>query len=120
MAGGLEDVEGIGGEAVVDAAAVGAANFVNVDVLAVGKKGELRHSRTGREVVVVADIVNKRRPREEVLGGLVDELLAILGVSLVRVVADELVLVHPGKQLVTKFERLTSRAHTSCRAPRLG
>lgn len=86
----------------MDTAAVGAADFVNVDILAVGQECELRHSGTGRIVVVVDHIVNKRGPREEVLGGLVDELLAILGVSLVRVVADELILVNPGTLLVSK------------------
>jgi hypothetical protein len=87
----------------VDTAAVGAADFVNVDVLAVGQESELGHSRAGRIVIVVDNIVNKRGPREEVLSGLVDKLLAILGVSLVRVIADELILVHPGKELATEL-----------------
>ena len=87
----------------MDTAAIGAADFVYVDVLAVGQESELGHSRAGRIVVVVNNIINKGRPREEVLGGLVDELLAILGVSLVRVVADELILVHPIELLATEL-----------------
>lgn len=47
----------------MNTAAVGTADFVNVDVLAVGQESELGHSRAGRVVVIVDNIVNKRGPR---------------------------------------------------------
>jgi len=92
---GSEDVKRVGGETVEDSAALGTARLVDKDVLAVGKESDSWHTRTG-VVVALSNIVDERRPADEISGGLVRELLAMLGITLVSVVANELVLIDPG------------------------
>lgn len=89
---GSSKVERVGAQAVVDAAAVSAAGLVNEDVLAVGEESNARHTRTS-VVVAVSNVVDESGPADEVGGGLVRKLLTMLGVSLVGVVAHELLLV---------------------------
>jgi hypothetical protein len=53
------------------------------------------HAGAG-DVLLVGDVVDDGAPGFQVSGGLVGELLAVLGVALVGVVGDELALVLPG------------------------
>ena len=80
---------------VVDAVRARVANgeLVHEDPLVDGfDLGHDRHAGAS-EVFVVADVVDDRAPVAQVLGPLMGELLAVLGVPLVRVVDDQLVLV---------------------------
>lgn len=95
---GREDVERVGGETVENSAALRTAGLVNKDVLAVGKESDSWHTGTG-VVVAISDVVDEGRPADEISGGLVRELLAVLGITLVSVVANELVLIDPGFKL---------------------
>ena len=87
------------GELVRGVAAVGsAAVLVRHDVLSVRQQGDGRHARAV-SVGRVLDVVDNRAPFLEVGGGLVHHLLAVLGVALVGVVADQLVLVEHKERL---------------------
>ena len=87
----------VDGEGVVDEARPTAV-FVRHHVGAVGQLGDGRHARSGG-VVGVGDVVDGGRPGEEVRGDLVDEFLPVGRVALVRVVDDDLALVHEDEGL---------------------
>lgn len=86
-------------EAVVASVRIGVAVFVGHDVLAVRQLGHRCHS--GAVFVdVILDVGHNLVPMLEVLAGLVYEALAICGVeTLVRIVEDDLVVVHPKGEL---------------------
>lgn len=96
----VEESKRILGKAAVERELVGilrrlATVLVDVEVLAIGELGDDRHSGTGKEIVILY-ILGNIRPLEEIRGTLVNELLRVrLVVSLIRVVQNELMLVHP-------------------------
>jgi hypothetical protein len=78
---------------------LGTAGLVDKDVLAVGEESDSWHTGTG-VVIAISNIVDEGRPADEISSGLVRELLAVLGITLISVVANELVLVDPVLKLV--------------------
>ena len=84
----------VGGDAVVDGeiCLFGAVEFVRHDVLAKRQFGDDGHAGTP-VVSAVGDVIDHGAPGVQVRRDLVDHLLAVGGVALVRVVADELVVV---------------------------
>lgn len=90
---GRENVEGILGQAVVHAAAIGTADLVGEDEVVVGEFGDDGHAGARLISIWVVDIVDGIAPGLEVRSHLVGKLLAVLGVALVGVVDDELAVV---------------------------
>jgi len=76
------------------------------------------NSHTGAcRILLIGDIVDDGAPGLQVAGRLVSELLAVLGIALVRIVGDELILVLPGIVRISIILEKSSRL-TRGKAPR--
>lgn len=77
----------------MDAAAIGSAKLVGEYVAVVRKLDDGWHPRPGCVVACVSDVVYGRAPGDQVGGCLMGELLSIPRVTLIGVVADQLIIV---------------------------